>query len=309
MSYSYRCPYQIMREEIINEKTRIPLVNSNPLLRNKLTYWKKKQGDERRRQKTAKKTDESIKKLREKEARKIKSQHCVSKYKVTCSNCGQGFRTKKELANHIAHYKKQKWGNTCYRQYTANYRLDMVSTEKKKKNRDHLSTSSYDSMVNDIETVITMIKERMKELHHKCDKCRNTFSGLALKTMTCRYGHKLCGDCHEGKTKCPFCTMYCKISHATDSDLEQASKIRAASTRFKPESQIQVEPKITYNSTREEHPHYCNICFEVCRDGLFNLDCGGHHAMCLDCTSEIVRQSYGAPSCPFCRRRFTRPTN
>ena len=64
---------KIIREEIENEKTRIPQVNSNPLLRNKLTYWKRKQTEERKRKKVSKKNHESLEKEREKQARKIKA--------------------------------------------------------------------------------------------------------------------------------------------------------------------------------------------------------------------------------------------
>lgn len=39
--YRYRSPDQIIAEEIKDEITRIPQVNSNPLLRHKLAYWKK----------------------------------------------------------------------------------------------------------------------------------------------------------------------------------------------------------------------------------------------------------------------------
>ena len=157
----------------------------------------------------------------------------------------------------------------------------------------------------------------MKLLTNRCEKCRNTFSSAAIKTMTCRYGHKLCADCHKGESRCTFCAIHCKESHASDHELAKADKIRAASTRFKAQTQIQIqhqpEPKVCYKPNKprksepEEHPNYCNICFEVCSSSLFQLDCGGHHAMCLSCTNEIVRQSYGPPNCPFCRRKFTAP--
>ena len=70
MSYWYRSPHDILREEIENEKTRIPKVISNPLLRNKLTYWKRKQTEERKRKKVSKKSHESLEKEREKELEK-----------------------------------------------------------------------------------------------------------------------------------------------------------------------------------------------------------------------------------------------
>ena len=321
MTYNYyRSPQEIINEEIQNDKMRIPQINSNPLLRNKLTYWQRKQNEQRKNMKSAKANYDSEEKRREKEARKIKSKYCVSKYKVTCSTCGQGFRTKKELANHAEYYKKhqQRWGgNTCYSSTTVNDRLSRLTTEKKKKNMcyDTDADTSYEKIIANIETIINMIKDRMKVLDTKCDKCRNTFSSAALKSMSCRYGHKLCADCHGGESKCAFCKIHCRISHAKDSDLEAAAKIRSTSTRFKPQTQIQIQPKVCYKPARppkpvcpEEDPEYCNICFEVCKKAIFNLDCGGKHSMCLSCTNEIVRQSYGPPKCPFCRRRFTGPT-
>jgi hypothetical protein len=314
MSYvsRYRSPHDIIQEEIENERTRIPQVISNPLLRNKLSYWKRKQSEERKKKKVSKKSDETLQKLREKEARKIKSKHCVSKYKVTCSNCGQGFRTKKELANHTAYYKKheKKTGNACYSSNSVNSRLSRVTTEKKKKNMTYDSESCFDEIISDIETIVTMIKDRMKILNNKCEKCRNSFAATALKSMTCNYRHKLCAGCHGGESRCSFCAIHCKISHATDHSLRQADKIREGSTRFKAQTQIQPVPEVCYKTSKsstppEEHPNYCNICFEVCRSKLVMLDCGGHHSMCASCTSEIVRQSYDRPTCPFCRRRFT----
>lgn len=316
--YRYHSPGEIIAEEIKNETTRIPQVNSNPLLRNKLNYWKKKQGEERIRIKIGRSRQKVLEKEREKEARKIKSKHCVSKYTVECSNCRQGFRTKKELANHIAHYKKNRWGNTCSYQNTSTYKLDSVTFKQTMMKRDDYSgISSIENTIQNIEAIITMIKDRMKLLTNRCEKCRNTFSSTALKKMSCRYGHNLCADCHKGASKCSFCTIHCKISHASDHELAKADKIRAASTRFKPQTQIQIqhhsEPKVCYKPVKpkksepEEDPKYCNICFEVCSSKLFQLDCGGHHAMCLSCTREIVRQSYGTPSCPFCRRKFTGP--
>ena len=69
MSYvsRYRSPHDIIQEEIENERIRIPQVNSNPLLRNKLSYWKRKQSEERKKKKVFKKSDETLQKLREKE--------------------------------------------------------------------------------------------------------------------------------------------------------------------------------------------------------------------------------------------------
>lgn len=311
MSYWFRSPHDIIREEIENEKKRIPQVISNPLLRNKLTYWKKKQSEERKKQKVSRKNQETLDKQREKEARKIKSKHCVSKYKVTCSNCGQGFRTKKELANHTAYYKKneKKTGRTCYYSNSINTKLSRVTTEKKKKNMTDDVASCHDIIISDIETVVTMINDRMKLLNNKCDKCRNSFAATALKSMTCRYGHKLCAGCHGGETRCSFCAIHCKICPSTDHSLRQADKIREGSTRFKAQTQIQpqIEPTVCSkaNVPVEEHPRYCNICFEVCGSKLIKLDCGGRHEMCVDCTREIVRQSFGRPSCPYCRRNFT----
>jgi hypothetical protein len=321
MTYNYyRSPQEIVNEEIQNEKTRIPQINSNPLLRNKLTYWQRKQNEQRKNMKSAKANYDTEEKKREKEARKIKSKYCVSKYKVTCSTCGQGFRTKKELANHTEYYKKnqQRWGgNTCYSSTTVNARLSRVTTEKKKKNMcyDSDSDTSYDKIIANIEIIVNMIKDRMKLLTNRCDKCRNTFSSASLKSMSCKYDHKLCADCHGDESKCAFCKIHCRISHAKDNDLEAAAKIRSASTRFKPQTQIQIQPKVCYKPAKpsrpacpEEDPEYCNICFDVCKGAIFNLDCGGKHSMCLSCTNEIVRQSYQSPKCPFCRRRFTAPS-
>lgn len=304
----YRSPDDIINEEIKNEKTRIPQVNSNALLRHKLSYWKKQQSEQLRRKKVSIKLNKSIEKTRKREERKIKSKHCVSKYKVECSNCGQGFRTKKELTAHTNHYKKQKqkWGNTCHFMNSTNYKLNSVSIKDEKKN-DDLIESSFNVIISDIETIVTMIKERMKHVNVKCDKCRNTFSECALKSMTCKYGHKLCAGCHEDNSKCNFCTMHYKTSHVSNYNLEQASKIRAESTRFKRQTQTQPVPKIISSRPEEEHPRYCNICYEVCKVPLFKLDCGGKHSMCFECTSEVVRQSYGRASCPFCRRKFTPP--
>jgi len=317
--YRYHSPGEIIAEEIKNETTRIPQVNSNPLLRNKLNYWKKKQGEERIRIKIGRSRQKVRDKELEKEARKIKSKHGVSKYTVECNNCGQGFRTKKELANHIAHYKKVKdrCGHTCSYTNTSKYKLDSVRYGKKCNEDSGKSTG--ENTIRDIDDILNMIKDRMKLLTNRCEKCRNTFSSAALKKMSCRYGHNLCADCHRGASKCAFCAIHCKISHASDHELAKADKIRAASTRFKPQTQIQIqhhsEPKVCYKpkkpskSEPEEDPKYCNICFEVCSSKLFQLDCGGHHAMCLSCTREIVRQSYGPPSCPFCRRKFTGPAS
>ena len=72
MSYWYRDPHDIIREEIENEKTRIPQVNSNPLLRNKLTYWKRKQTEERKRKKVYKKNHESLKRNVKSKQEKLK---------------------------------------------------------------------------------------------------------------------------------------------------------------------------------------------------------------------------------------------
>ena len=315
--YRYPSPDEIIAEEIKTEITRIPQVNSNPLLRHKLAYWKKKQGEERIRIKITRSRQKVRDKELEKEARKIKSKHNVSKYKVECSNCGQGFRTKKELAAHIAHYKKtkDKWGSTCSYINTTKYKLNIVRYGKEC-NEDS-GISSIENTIQDIDNILNMIKDRMKLLTNQCEKCRNTFSSTALKKMSCKYGHNLCADCHKGASKCTFCAIHCKISHANDHELAKADKIRAASTRFKPQTQIQIqhhsEPKVCYKPTKpaksdpEEHPNYCNICFDVCSSSLFQLDCGGNHAMCMSCTSEIVKQSYGPPSCPFCRRKFTGP--
>ena len=316
----YRSPDEIIAEEIKDEITRIPQVNSNPLLRHKLAYWKKKQGEERNRIKIGKSRQKVRDKELEKESRKIKSKHGVSKYTVECSNCGQGFRTKKELAAHIAHYKKtkDKWGSTCSYINTTKYKLDSVRYGKKcNEESGESGESTGENTIRDIDNILNMIKDRMKLLTNRCEKCRNTFSSAAIKKMSCKYKHNLCVDCHKGESTCTFCAIHFKVSHASDHELAKADKIRVASTRFKPQTQIQIqhhpEPKVTYKpikpkiSEPEEHPNYCNICFDVCSSSLFQLDCGGHHAMCLSCTNEIVRQSYGPPNCPFCRRKFTAP--
>ena len=137
----------------------------------------------------------------------------------------------------------------------------------------------------------------------------NTINYIALGQEVYA-GAAACAGCHGGESRCSFCAIHCKISHATDHSLRQADKIREGSTRFKAQTQIQPVPEVCYKTSKsstppEEHPNYCNICFEVCRSKLVMLDCGGHHSMCASCTSEIVRQSFDRPTCPFCRRRFT----
>ena len=133
-----------------------------------------------------------------------KDKHIIMKYPLLCNDCNRRYKNKKSLKDH------KRSGMCDYTGiYMSNWRQWNHSSLDDYIDSMNRSINKITNIIKDLESTRKMIKEQIRNLSTKCQKC-NKKNKSFLEELNCSHNHVLCHDCldnhiDDGSNNCPVC--------------------------------------------------------------------------------------------------------